>query len=273
MSTLEAAGGFAITHVARLTRTSGSSFTTIDFETFIDMFTYFLWLCAERRSGPVLPVGYDTSHQAVWARWSAPWFESYPTIESWLDTIYSGEAEALFPLFYARFQDAYWGGVLRHAIHYLMDAGRPQPVQRALIMALVLLESLSFSWLVEETRTRTAASFDDKSHSAGQNLRQLLSEMRIPLEVPAGLTALSQLCTRNGRPITDGPAALTTVRNAIVHHRAGTPSNLAAELEAWPLALRYCELALLRLCGFGGSARNRLSGNKFVGVVERVPWA
>ena len=63
-------GGFALTHTARVQRTSGGTFTAAEVRSLVEAFTYFCWLCAEARCGPVLPVGFDGQDRAVWSRWN-----------------------------------------------------------------------------------------------------------------------------------------------------------------------------------------------------------
>jgi hypothetical protein len=267
---LKRKGGYALTNTARVERTSGATFTSAELKSFSEAFTYFCWLCAEMRCGPVLPVGFDHRSRAIWSDWSAPWIESFPTAATWLDSVHSGEAEALFPTFMARFEDPYWCQVLKHGIHYLIEAGRPNTLERAIVMAQILLEGLSYSWLVEETKRRTDATFE--SHTAAQNIRMMLSHMGIPVVVPKELKALQATRTRKGTKA-DGPLALVLKRNEAVHRRsASAATDYPSLIDAWVLGAWYAELALLRICGFNGLYRSRLSEDKWTGSVEKVPW-
>lgn len=267
---LREGGGFALTHVARVERISGSPFNTTDLRALVEAFTYFCWLCAESKCGPVLPVGFDDRGEAVWSRWDSPWIEPFPTAATWLDTVNAQEAEALFPSFMARFEDPYWRQVLRHGIHYLLEAGRPNTLERAILMAQIVLEALSYSWLVEEVKHRTHDAFED--HTAAQNIRAMLVDMGIPIKIPKRLAGLATTRTRKGS-LADGPGALVLKRNEVVHHRAANtaPDYVALE-DAWRLGAWYSELTLLRVCGFNGLYRSRLSDDVWTGVVERVPW-
>jgi len=66
---------------------------------------------------------------------------------------------------------------IAYTIDYLIEADRPNPVDRAIVMAQILLETLSYSWLVVErslwrpgasTRTRlTITSVPDTQPSGG----------------------------------------------------------------------------------------------------------
>jgi hypothetical protein len=267
---LNGSGGFALTHTARVEQVSGGTFTVPALAELVEAFTFFCWLCTEARCGPVLPVGFDDQGHAVWSRWNPTVTESSPSARTWLDPAHSGGAEALFPLFMDRFAHPYWRQVLRHAIAYLIDAGRPSPVNRAIIMAQVLLEAVSYSWLVEERKLRTHDDFEHRT--APQNIREMLQDMRVPVAIPAKLTALATTQNSKGNPV-DGPQALVIRRNEIVHHRpAAQASDYDPMIEAYQLGAWYCELAVLHLCGFTGLYRSRLTDNADLGAVEPVPW-
>jgi hypothetical protein len=263
-------GGFALTHVAKVERTSGASFTSAELRELTDAFTFFCWLCLEARCGPMLPVGFDGQGQARWARWSPSRTESFANSLTWLDSVHASEAETLFPTFMARFEDPYWRQVLTHAIEYLVEAGRPHTVERAIIMAQVLLEAMSYSWLVEERKLRTHESFEDRT--AVQNIREMLLDMKVPVAIPKNLTALATTRSKKGAHV-DGPQALVLKRNEIIHRRRPAPASTHDPLiDAWRLGAWYSELTVLRLCGFNGQYRSRLNDNVWAGVVEPVLW-
>lgn len=267
---LKADGGFALTHTAKVERTSGATFTSAELQDLTHAFTFFCWLCTEARCGPMLPVGFDDQSRALWARWNPTRTESFPAAQTWLDTLYASEAETLFPTFMARFADPYWRQVLSHAIAYLIEAGRPNTIERATIMAQVLLEAVSYSWLVEERKLRTHDSFEDRT--AAENIRAMLLDMKAPVAIPKNLPALATTRSKKGTPV-DGPQALVLKRNEIIHRRRPAPTpNYDPLIDAWRLGAWYSELVVLRLCGFNGQYRSRLSDNVWTGVVEPVPW-
>lgn len=203
-------------------------------------------------------------------RWNVTRTESFTAARTWLDRVHASEAEALFPTFMVRFTDPYWRGVLSHAIPYLVEAGRPDTVERAIIMAQVLLEATSYSWLVEERRLRTDDEFEDRT--AAQNIRAMLVDMNVPVDIPRNLPALGTTRSRRGTPV-DGPQALVIKRNDIIHRRRpGRPASYDPLIDAWRLGAWYSELVVLRLCGFNGRYRSRLNDNVWTGVVDPVPW-
>jgi len=79
-------------------------------------------------------------------------------------------------------------------------------------MAQILLETLSYSWLVEERAT----SFEERN--APRNIRVMLKDMGIPVEMPAKFAALAATRSRNGRQASGIP----------VVHRAPDPLRVTA---------------------------------------------
>ena len=269
---LKKGGGFALTHTAKVQRTSGATFTSAELRELTDAFTFFCWLCIEARCGPMLPVGFDGQGQARWAWWNPTRTESFNAARTWLDTVHAGEAEMFFPTFMARFGDPYWQQVLTHAIAYLVEAGRPDTVERAIIMAQVLLEAASYSWLVEERTLLTHDDFEDRRRTAAGNIRAMLLDMKVPVAIPKNLPALAMTRSKKGTPV-DGPQALVLKRNEIIHRRRPAPvSTYGPLIDAWRLGAWYSELVVLRLCGFTGLYRSRLNDNVWTGVVDPVPW-
>jgi hypothetical protein len=159
--------------------------------------------------------------------------------------------------------------LIRHSINYLIEAGRPRSLERAIVLAQVLLESVSYAWLVQETRRQTPAQF--RRSTAAQTIREMLSVMGIPTELPGNLGALTAAPAVGGH--IDGPRAFTWTRNRLVHFevdRPGIDPNVL--LDAWRLGSWYCELTILRMLEFNGRYRSRLSDQRWSGNVENVPW-
>src|SRR5260370_14122040 len=101
----------------------------------------------------------------------------------------------------------------------------------------------------------------------------MLQDSQVPVAIPAKLAALAATTNSKGNAV-DGPQALVIKRNEIIHRRSAAPvlKNYEPMIQAWQLGAWYCELAVLRICGFAGLYRNRLSDNIWTGAVEPVPW-
>jgi hypothetical protein len=63
---LKASSGFAVTHIGRLERADGKTFTAVDARPILDALTWYMSFACGRWTGPCLPVGFDTIGQRVW---------------------------------------------------------------------------------------------------------------------------------------------------------------------------------------------------------------
>ena len=136
----------------------------------------------------------------------------------------------------------------------------------SLILSQAALEILSWTYLVKSSGM-SRSKF--KSLDTAEAVRELLIALSIPTNVPATLGPL-QILASTCTPA-DAVSAIVAVRNGLVHpERAATAPPIT---EAWMLAQRFVELVLLRLCGFNGDHANRTNTPRWIGQVERVPWA
>ena len=111
--------------------------------------------------------------------------------------------------------------------------------------------------------------------SADKKIRSLLNELNIPTDIPETLrnlgTAVSSL------DASDGPTAITKLRNAFVHpkksHRDTVSQvSVSARMEAHALGLWYIEMALLRLFGYKGEYYQRFLTDTLDKAKIKVPW-
>jgi hypothetical protein len=107
--------------------------------------------------------------------------------------------------------------------------------------------------------------------SAADQIRLMLNILSIPTEIPVGLVSLQKLGKSKGL---EGPEAFTYIRNRLTHPpKQGATSALLPLYEAYCLAQWYVELAILSACGYNGEYGNRTIIRRWVGQVEKVPWA
>jgi hypothetical protein len=113
--------------------------------------------------------------------------------------------------------------------------------------------------------------------SSGSRARLLLQWAQIPAGLPPDSTALEARRQRLGKQSDGGPEMVFAVRNRVVHppKRLSDPEwpTSGELLEAWQLATRYLELAILRVLGYTGEYVNRLQLHGWAGQTEPVPWA
>lgn len=110
--------------------------------------------------------------------------------------------------------------------------------------------------------------------SAATHLRELLVRADIPVEIPGDLDALAQVPLDRGVPH-DGPAAISWVRNKLVHPKdAKEPYRLEHVVrQTWQLVMHYSELLLLHEVGYSGAYKVRFPPGQWEHRTQPVPWA
>jgi len=90
--------------------------------------------------------------------------------------------------------------------------------------------------------------------------------LEIPIEISKDLPELEKMAKE--RKWEDAPHAMSEMRNLLVHPNPKNKGKFkSAYSDTWKLELWYLELSLLKLCGYSGTYRNRLTGK-----IEYVPW-
>lgn len=267
-------GGYAMSHVAEVRRRGGETFGPPDLRELDEAASYVGSFAHGFRCGGVLPVGFDDEGRARWSKWTTGWVEGVPGAWSWLDSMHPEQLAELFPGFMARWSAPYWQRILRLAIRYYVETNVPSTIDLAIALAQVILEMLSHAWLVVERTLMTEEAFNSGKHPATRNIREMLEDMGIPTGIPERLSNLAGW--RPGGKTLDGPWAIVELRNQLIHSRpqpTAEPIDYGPRVDAWKLATWYVELAILRLCGYGGVYRDRIRGEPYVDAVDPVPWA
>lgn len=277
LSQLKARGGFGCTHVAHISRTDGTKFGFSDVEETLDTLWHLASFAAGALVGLALPVGLDDDGRAMGIQQRATSVDTYRGRLSWLDEFHVHEVATLFHGWIERSDDPFWRDVLRRAVRLTVSANRADPTDVSIVTALSCLELLA--WAALQVDLGWLDLPRDGQLTLTGRLRLLLRWANIDPAIPEQLTMLGQLSASDSN-IPDGPAAIAWVRNRSVHPpKAGkdkkpgwaTPAQL---IEAWRLALQYCDLVILRLLGYNSDYGSRLHiEGRWTGTVERVPWA
>lgn len=259
-----------LTHVVKLERRDGSSFSVDQATQQIILLTDFLSFVVGGHLWAVCEVGFDVSGNRVWQSFCAPRLGN--PVSSWASKEHGHQVEKLFPLFARRWtQSEEWHDCLHHAIYWYNQAntsdGQPG-VDSALILIQAALERLAFHHAVADRKLLLREGFKDLKR-VSDKLRMLFSSLGIPLEIPTSLTMLHSAAKQN--KWVDAPHAITAVRNSLVHPDTTKPLFDCC-FEAWKLSLWYLELSILALCGYDGTFQNRFS-ETYEWHVEQVPWA
>jgi hypothetical protein len=263
-------GTFAVNAVGVFERIDGRAFTWHEAAPHLEALRVFLSFACGRWTGPMVPAGVGPNGERVWFRWSVPLIDDGFAVFTWFDIHHGTALTDIAPEFMAKWHDPLWNKAFSYAIYWFVRANLAVAgSDGSLILSQAALEMLSWTYLVRSSgisRTQFKAL-----HTEGA-IRELLKALGIPSGVPASLSSLQAFATSGvSTGPTDGVGAVVAVRNNLVHPEK-TPGALPVT-EAWMLAQRFVELVLLRLCGFNGDHANRTVSPRWVGQVERVPWA
>lgn len=271
---LEAHGGYVLTHVGRIAREDGSTFSSQQLDDLLSCLQYFLSFALGRWAGVALPIGFDAAANRVHEEWGmritadGPWKGS----SSWFDPRHGELLSQVFPGFLSLWTKELWRQPLTHALYWYLGACDRRVgigVDTGLILAQTALEVLAWTYCVLDRKMVSAKAFEPRGLSAAKKLRLLTSSLGIPQEIPPLLSALHG---RPGKQWADGMDAIAGIRNSLVHPGGRSEIPEGAYYDGWRLSLWYIDLVLLRLCGHGGKYANRLA-RRWAGQVESVPWA
>lgn len=277
-------GGYALTHVVKLERSDGSTFTSDDVEDLQEPLSYFLSFIRGLWTSLILPVGYSNNGEVIWKEWNAhklrvdPWQDYRRGMYSRLsDIVIQQFLIEIFPGFMRQWK--VWGESLALVIHWYVESNKyVGGIEGSIVLEQAALELLSSIFLLEKKNLTGKSKRDFEKQTAAEKIKQLLSELQIPQGVPPSLTNLVQLIQDKENKLSDSLQAFTWIRNKIVHpspenRRKLFDSPSPAKVEAWELGLWYLELVLLHFCDYQGIYTNRLLKSRGQVGEELVPWA
>ena len=259
----------SLTHVCCLSRADGSEFDGKDARQMMLDLRLFFTFCQGAFCPPVMPVGYDTNENKVWALGLSP-HQPGKSSMSWFDPHHSEELDILFPNFMSRLEDERWRETFHTVIYWGARSNNTSGsgIDTGIILTQIAIERLAYEYSIDSQEKDEAYS---KLTRASDKFRFLFSYLEIPQEIPNNFIKIRKLAKQEG--FVDAPHFITELRNSMVH-----PDNKKRHLftglypDAWRLGMWYLELAILKLCSYEGTYANRLTDDRWVGQVEEVPW-
>ncbi|ONF73725.1 hypothetical protein [Amycolatopsis keratiniphila] len=268
---------FAITHIMEITRADGGNFTAMEFAPLQQALHFGFSFAFGRWVGPTGPIGMDSTGSIVWQQWGDFFCEPGRSGGlAWLYHIYNEDLCDLLTRVYAAFADP----DRSHTTHMLLamavesnQAGRVEQRTMTVFSALELL-----TWVTLKLGKGLSKSQYNKLLAQGR-IRILLNTASIDTGIDSrrqptlAQFANSELST--DRPI-DGPAAVSEVRNRLVH--PNSPQDDLYHLDglvtdAWLLSRQYLNLLILHWLGYKGAYQSVLGPGGWAGDSDPVPWA
>lgn len=266
--------GYGLTHVGRIERSDGATFSAGDAEAILDDVSLTLGFSRAAFTGLILRHGYSTSGDRVWSDWSAFRVSHFNNHSTWFS---SQRPEVLQNVFdgWRRLRSDPNREVIIAACDLYLDAHvSGLATESRLVLAQAALEGLADGWTIPagiDVATYLAA-FAPQS-GAARRIAQIGATFGLPTQVPASLPDL--VAMQQPQPGAQAWEKIAWIRNSIAHlnnfPRLVTVSGIAGH-QAFEYAAWYLELALLRLLQVTGNYQNRLAGPRWAGEVEPLPW-
>jgi hypothetical protein len=276
---LKSQGGYAVTHVGKLEGSTQGTFTAEEADDFLTALYFFFSFSRGLRTPPILPIGYNISEEKVWEKWTCNYItSSWIHVESWFPHLQAQSLNKAFSGFLHRWKNPTWQEPIKLGIHwYLESNSQAGGIQGSIVLEQIAFELLSWVLVVEEKHLLSPGGFGKLP--AADQLRLLLSQSGVPLELPTSLINLIQASKELNW--VDGPEAFTGIRNAITHsgdqkkrQKILHPSFFSAIVEAYELGLWYLELVFLHLFEYRGDYFNRVAKKqRYQDNIEAVPWS
>ena len=269
VQSLNAQGGFGITHVGKLERSDGQVFTEKEALVFLQIFTDFLSFTRRFYLCLGLSIGYDKSGNKIWEHWQNSSGSSWKSIASWCPKQEAKMLSDVFPGFVKWWQN--WAKSAKQSLYWYLQASYDPLAEQAIVNVQIAIEILTYVHFVE--LLNMSKTEYGKNKSIG-NTRKLFSTFGIPQTIPKIgilLTEIRQFATENDWE--DGVKTLNKMRNSITHpettkrelfYNASSMTKIGASY----LSLWYLELTFLAMFGYDKLYSNRLIESN----LNAVPW-
>ncbi|WP_009630948.1 hypothetical protein [Synechocystis sp. PCC 7509] len=243
-------GGYGVTHICKIKRLDNATFTLEQAYQIIEAFIYYLSFVRGIWIAPLLVSGFDSEGNQLLEEWRNPiiqgdsWQHGY----HWFDVDSSTEIIAPFIGFMKKWQEQKWKEVIQNAIQWYIESLKHSNGQNSSIILLqAALEKTAWTFL---TVNECVTSDGFNGLKASGQIKLLLKFLNIPLEPLDQYTEIHKKAKELNWK--DSIAAITEIRNAIVHPQVKTsnksqfPSEKVTQ-EAFQISHTYLFKCLLKL--------------------------
>ena len=264
-------GGYAITHVGKLEKLEGQTFSGKEAREFLKIFADFLSFARGFHISVILLIGYDVQGQKIWEYWQEQKGDSWRRINSWCPKHDGNQLAKVFSGFLTWWHN--WEESERLALYWYLEANYNPLAEQNILIAQIALDLIAWVLLVEKNKSFSKTKFNDLK--TVDRLRKLFSQLSIPLNIPEPGTLLNDLKQfASQKQWTDSSQTLNKVRNAIVHPEPQKrnliySSTSMTKIGTAYLGLWYLELTLLAMFNYHENYSNRLDN----GNLTFVPWS
>lgn len=264
--------GFAITHVGKLERKDGSSFTVDDAKDILRAISKFLSFVRGAPSTAILPAGIGFNGDVAWEQWPhpsvAPWrgrTSPFPEHVTEGRQIRHPRVEPVFAFFTDRWNDERWAELLRLGVGWYVTANDHSSSETKIILAQAGLELAAWTAFIPDRLSKEGFN----RLPAHDILRLLASEAQLPTEIPPFLSNAKNFAGEQRWE--DGPRTVTEIRNLLVHPTKKLRSTDVPPpvlIESAQLAMWYLEAVLLFILQYDDEYVPNVGWAR----VEDTPW-
>ncbi|MFS0575104.1 hypothetical protein AB1K83_05695 [Sporosarcina sp. 179-K 3D1 HS] len=259
-------GRFSITHVGQIYRNDNNDIDFKEVEELLDKIMWTLSFAAGHQVG-IGHIFNKTAEGIHITHYRLPLIAEWKQHSTWFPSNTLGSLESVIEGFLNLMEDNFWNSQIPILLSGYFDSFGPSYIENKIIVLQATLETLSWSYLVEETKKVTPGKF--KASRASTKIRRILNEFNIEATL-TGNPTLEKLIDQ----YEDGPHLFTKVRNDIAH-----PKKKLVSLDTdtlyyiWRMGVRYFELIMLGLAQYKGVYRDSLLAPNFEGkMIREVPW-
>jgi len=150
----------SLSHVCCLSRADGSEFDGKTARQMLLDLRLFFTFCQGTFCPPVMPVGYDTDENKVWALGISP-HQPTKSSMSWFDQHHSEQLAQLFPNFMLRLEDERWRETFHTVIYWGARSNNTSGsgIDTGIILAQIAIERLAYEYSIDSQEQDDAKAF------------------------------------------------------------------------------------------------------------------
>lgn len=248
-------------HDVYIAKDNRTLFTGAELQELIDTISYFFTFVAGTIRWPSISVGYQ-SGQPVWGQFNR--FKQNPYMEdNWFNPREGVSIATLFPLFWKHHSTA--GDKLRRPVELYAESAAI--AHRGLHQHALTVSHSALEHIAEAESPRQGRQPPAEVHIAN-----VLRDIGISTGLSEFPDIRNLWTTKfNGTEAGAGPSFVTRLRNYVHAYPKNSSADSRDYYRAWSLSQYYVETALLKLCGYTGKYRNRMT-SEWKTDLDTVPW-
>jgi len=235
-------GGWAVTHVGRIEKTSGETFNVKAARNVLKGLTLFFSFARGQWVAPLFPRGFDENDMVCWNEFKAARVARWEQGATWQREP-GRVAKSAFPGFFRLFYREDRRTSVGLAVDWFVQSNsQDRGIDASLVSAFTGLDLMAWNLLVDDRRLISERGFDKLD--GDDRIRLLLKTLGLDFDIPDEYRDLKAFCED------EFADALAMIRNSLVHptlknRRRLSSLSTAGKRQAWLFAMRVLEIGIL----------------------------